>query len=93
MDSVVELDRVSRRYGSRRGGVTALREVTRLRRERVGFVLQSYNLLSELSVRQNVLLPSRLGAPSARPLRRGPIAATRGSRAHTGRLRCLQSRT
>jgi putative ABC transport system ATP-binding protein len=44
------------------------RKVTRLRRERVGFVFQSYNLLSELSVRQNVLLPSRLGAPSAHPV-------------------------
>jgi putative ABC transport system ATP-binding protein len=36
---------------------------TRLRRDRVGFVFQSYNLLSELTVRQNVLLPSRLGGP------------------------------
>jgi putative ABC transport system ATP-binding protein len=34
-----------------------------LRRDRVGFVFQSYNLLSELTVRQNVLLPSRLGGP------------------------------
>jgi putative ABC transport system ATP-binding protein len=33
-----------------------------LRRDRVGFVFQSYNLLSELTVRQNVLLPGRLGA-------------------------------
>jgi putative ABC transport system ATP-binding protein len=44
------------------------RSLTRLRRDRVGFVFQSYNLLSELTVRQNVLLPSRLGGPRAWPL-------------------------
>jgi len=45
--------------------VTRLREatVTRLRRDRVGIVFQSYNLLSELTIAQNVLLPSRLGGP------------------------------
>jgi putative ABC transport system ATP-binding protein len=45
--------------------VTRAREaaLTRLRRDRIGFVFQSYNLLSELTVRQNVLLPSRLGGP------------------------------
>jgi putative ABC transport system ATP-binding protein len=37
--------------------------LTRLRRDRVGFVFQSYNLLSELTVRQNVALPIRLGGP------------------------------
>jgi putative ABC transport system ATP-binding protein len=44
------------------------RALTRLRRDRVGFVFQSYNLLSELTVRQNVLLPFRLGGPRGRPL-------------------------
>ena len=44
------------------------RALTRLRRARVGFVFQSYNLLSELTVGQNVLLPLRLGAPRGRPL-------------------------
>jgi putative ABC transport system ATP-binding protein len=44
------------------------RPLTRLRRDRVGFVFQSYNLLSELSVRQNVLLPARLGGPRGRRL-------------------------
>jgi len=45
--------------------ITRMREakLTRWRRDRVGFVFQSYNLLSELTVRQNVLLPSRLGGP------------------------------
>ena len=44
------------------------RTLTRLRRDRIGFVFQSYNLLSELTVRQNVLLPFRLGGPRGRPL-------------------------
>jgi putative ABC transport system ATP-binding protein len=50
--------------------VTRMREgaLTRLRRNRVGFVFQAYNLLSELTVRQNVLLPRRLGGPPPRPV-------------------------
>jgi putative ABC transport system ATP-binding protein len=50
--------------------VTGMREaqLTRLRRDRVGFVFQAYNLLSELTVRQNVLLPHRLGGPRPRPV-------------------------
>ncbi len=48
--------------------ITRMREgaLTRLRRDRVGFVFQSYNLLSELTVRQNVALPGRLGGPRRR---------------------------
>jgi putative ABC transport system ATP-binding protein len=48
--------------------VTRMREgaLTRLRRDHVGFVFQSYNLLSQLSVRQNVALPGRLGGPRPR---------------------------
>jgi putative ABC transport system ATP-binding protein len=42
---------------------------TRLRRDRVGFVFQSYNLLSELTVEQNVMLPRRLGARGGRTVR------------------------
>jgi putative ABC transport system ATP-binding protein len=41
------------------------RALARLRRKRIGFVFQSYNLLSALTVDQNVLLPHRLGAPLA----------------------------
>lgn len=44
------------------------RRLTRLRRDQAGFVFQSYNLLSELTVAQNVLLPRRLGAGGTRPL-------------------------
>ncbi|GIJ69663.1 ABC transporter ATP-binding protein [Virgisporangium ochraceum] len=48
--------------------ITRMREasLTRLRRDRVGFVFQSYNLLSELTVRQNALLPGRLGGRRVR---------------------------
>ncbi|AUS77059.1 ABC transporter ATP-binding protein [Actinoalloteichus sp. AHMU CJ021] len=42
-------------------------DITRLRRDRVGFVFQSYNLLPALTVRQNVELPMRLAG--RRPLR------------------------
>jgi putative ABC transport system ATP-binding protein len=50
--------------------VTTMKEpaVARLRRDHVGFVFQSYNLLSELTVAQNVLMPCRLGARQARSL-------------------------
>ena len=44
------------------------RRLTRLRRDTVSFVFQSYNLLSELTVEQNVLLPHRLGAAHALPV-------------------------
>jgi putative ABC transport system ATP-binding protein len=58
--------------------LTRMREgpLTRLRRDRVGFVFQSYNLLSELSVRQNVALPGRLGGP--RPRRMDDVLASVG---------------
>jgi putative ABC transport system ATP-binding protein len=47
--------------------LTALREpeLTRLRRERVGFVFQAFNLLPSLTAMQNVTLPLRLAG--ARP--------------------------
>ncbi|MFJ9691277.1 ABC transporter ATP-binding protein [Kitasatospora sp. NPDC101183] len=35
-------------------------DLTRLRRSRIGFVFQSFNLLPSLTVEQNVLLPQRL---------------------------------
>jgi putative ABC transport system ATP-binding protein len=48
--------------------LTAMGEAdrTRLRRDHAGFVFQAYNLLSELTVRQNVALPVRLGGPRNR---------------------------
>jgi putative ABC transport system ATP-binding protein len=43
------------------------RELTELRRERVGFVFQAFNLLPALDARENITLPLRLGgrAPDA----------------------------
>ncbi|HEY2795864.1 MAG TPA: ABC transporter ATP-binding protein [Micromonosporaceae bacterium] len=43
-------------------------KLTVLRRSRIGFVFQAFNLVSSLTVRENILLPSRLG--HARPDRR-----------------------
>jgi putative ABC transport system ATP-binding protein len=36
------------------------RELTRLRRDRVGFVFQAFNLLPSLTARENILLPAQL---------------------------------
>ncbi|WP_017591449.1 ABC transporter ATP-binding protein [Nocardiopsis potens] len=41
------------------------RELTEFRRERVGFVFQSYNLLDALTAAQNTLLPARLAGAHA----------------------------
>ncbi|MDJ1136817.1 ABC transporter ATP-binding protein [Streptomyces iconiensis] len=48
------------------------RELTRLRRERIGFVFQSFNLLPTLTAQENVLLPLRLDGK-----RRDPVRARR----------------
>ena len=58
--------------GSVRLGGTELtgltdRELTLLRRERVGFVFQSFNLLPTLTAEQNVLLPLQLAGRSVDP--------------------------
>ncbi|MGW2402473.1 ABC transporter ATP-binding protein [Kitasatospora sp. NPDC001664] len=45
------------------------RELTRLRRERIGFVFQSFNLLPALTVQENVLLPLRLDGKRRDPER------------------------
>jgi putative ABC transport system ATP-binding protein len=44
-------------------------ELTELRRERIGFVFQSFNLLPVLTVRQNVTLPLRLAGRRPQPKR------------------------
>ncbi|MCZ4125997.1 ABC transporter ATP-binding protein [Streptomyces sp. H39-S7] len=50
--------------------ITGLNEnkLTRLRRSRIGFIFQSFNLLPSLTVQQNILLPQRLAGE--RPDRR-----------------------
>jgi putative ABC transport system ATP-binding protein len=57
-------------------GEMSERALSRFRRDRVGFVFQSYNLLSGLTVEQNVLLPWRLGAKEHREL--GDVLAAVG---------------
>ncbi|MEV4132874.1 ABC transporter ATP-binding protein [Dactylosporangium sp. NPDC049742] len=46
-------------------------ELTQLRRDRIGFVFQAYNLLGALSVADNVTLPLRL---AGKPVDRGRLA-------------------
>ena len=53
------------------GGLSE-RKLARLRRERLGFVFQSFNLLAALTAAQNVALPSRL---AGRRLPRGTVRA------------------
>ncbi|MFB7708807.1 ABC transporter ATP-binding protein [Streptomyces sp. NPDC056105] len=45
------------------------RQLTRLRRARIGFVFQSFNLLPTLSAEENVLLPLRLDGKRKDPAR------------------------
>ena len=59
--------------GDRSLGELRERALARLRRERIGFVFQSFNLLAALTAEQNVALPSRL---AGRRLRRGAVRDT-----------------
>ena len=54
------------------------RELTRVRRDHVGFVFQAYHLVPELTGEENVLLPTRL--PGSAPRRPGPRARAHRSR-------------
>ena len=56
--------------GDRSLGGLGERALARLRRERIGFVFQSFNLLAALTAEQNVALPSRL---AGRRLPRGAV--------------------
>jgi putative ABC transport system ATP-binding protein len=56
--------------GDRRLDGLSERALARLRRERIGFVFQSFNLLGALTAEQNVALPSRL---AGRRLRRSAV--------------------
>tara|TARA_R110000744_G_scaffold91550_3_gene177601 strand:+ start:32867 stop:33571 length:705 start_codon:yes stop_codon:yes gene_type:complete len=66
------IDRASRGSIEWRGkSITSLgdAELTRLRREQIGFVFQSFNLIEDLNIRQNIELPlryRRLGASERR---------------------------
>jgi putative ABC transport system ATP-binding protein len=54
------------------------RRLTILRRERIGFVFQSFNLLPSLTVAQNIALPLRLDGHRARRSSVGEVAARVG---------------
>ncbi|NYG59648.1 putative ABC transport system ATP-binding protein [Nocardioides daedukensis] len=56
--------------------VTAMREreLTRFRRERLGFVFQSLNLLPNISARENILLPLRLDGAAVEETRLAELA-------------------
>ena len=47
-------------------GALSDRELTALRRERVGFVFQSFNLMPTLTAWENITLPFALGGPPDR---------------------------
>jgi putative ABC transport system ATP-binding protein len=51
--------------------ITALkdRQLTRLRREHIGFIFQFFNLLAMLSAEENILLP--ISIAEGNPIRRG----------------------
>ncbi len=48
---------------------------TRFRRDRIGYVFQDFNLVTDLTVAENVALPRELAGMSARAARREAIAA------------------
>ena len=43
------------------------KELTRLRRDEMGFVFQSFNLVPTLSAEENIVLPQSIARPQARP--------------------------
>jgi putative ABC transport system ATP-binding protein len=59
--------------------------LTRLRRDRVSFVFQSFNLMPALTVRQNVSLPTLLGGRRPDRRRLGEIIERVGLAAHAGK--------
>ena len=75
LQSAAGLDRPTSgrvRLGEIELGGLGEKALARLRRERLGFVFQSFNLLGALTAAQNVALPSRL---AGRRLRRDQVAA------------------
>jgi putative ABC transport system ATP-binding protein len=54
------------------------RELTRLRRERVGFVFQSFNLLPSLTAQENIVLPLQFAGRRLDPRLLGTVAALLG---------------
>ncbi len=52
--------------GTELGGLNE-KQLTRLRRDRIGFVFQSFNLIPTLSVEENIALPARLAGTKPDP--------------------------
>jgi ABC-type sugar transport system ATPase subunit len=70
------------------------RALVRLRREHLGFVFQSFNLLAALTAEQNVALPSRLaGRPGWGACRSPPPASPAGTRRGTLRASTSAARS
>ena len=67
------------------------KELTKVRRDRIGFIFQSYNLIPTLNAMENITLPMALGGPQAR---RGVARSARRHRrpratvSSTGRRSC-----
>jgi putative ABC transport system ATP-binding protein len=59
-------------------GALSDRELTKLRRERIGFVFQAFNLLPTLDARENMLLPMSLAGRRPEPAWFDQIVATVG---------------
>ena len=79
--------RASVRLGEHELGGLGERALARLRRERIGFVFQSFNLLGALTAEQNVALPARLAGrrlPRVGRARRARARRARRPRAATG---------
>jgi putative ABC transport system ATP-binding protein len=62
------------------------RELTTLRRQRIGFVFQSFNLLATLTAQENVLLPLRLDGKRRDPARARRMLARVGLAGREGAL-------
>jgi putative ABC transport system ATP-binding protein len=59
-------------------GAMSDRELTRLRRDRIGFVFQAFNLLPTLDVRENIVLPMSLAGRRPDPAWFDQVVATVG---------------
>ena len=92
MQCVAGLDRLT--SGSAYIGETDLSKLTKtdltlLRRDRLGFIFQQYNLIPSLTARENILLPLTLAGTS--PTRRGSTRSSRPSACRTGWRTCRAS--
>ena len=70
-------DRAASRLGDHELGELGEKALARLRRERIGFVFQSFNLLGALTAEQNVALPVAARRPPPAPLASSAARSTR----------------